>query len=97
VRLGNVAVGPRDAAGRLGRHPRPATRASSDTCVQRHAREAFGITGLPNGTYYIEIANPQHELFETSYHNDSLREVIIAGHRAAQVPASRGIDPGHLG
>ena len=73
-----------------------------DTYVQQNEGEAFDITNLPNGTYYIQIiANPQHKLFETNYRNDSsLRKVILGGtpgHRTVKVPALHGIDPEHLG
>jgi hypothetical protein len=69
-----------------------------DTYFQFLAGQAFNITNLPNGTYYIEIiANPEHVLFETNTHNDiSLRRVIIGGkpgHRTVRVPAFHGIDP----
>jgi hypothetical protein len=73
-----------------------------DTYVQQSEDEAFDITNLPNGTYYIQIiANPQHKIFETNYRNDSsLRKVIIGGtpgHRTVNVPAVHGIDPEHMG
>ncbi len=73
-----------------------------DTYVQQTEDEAFDITGLPNGTYYIQIvANPEHKIFETNYRNDaSLRKVILGGtpgHRTVKVPALHGIDPEHLG
>jgi Lysyl oxidase len=69
-----------------------------DTYDQSKAGQAFDITKLPNGTYYIEIiANPQHVLHEVTRSNDiSLRKVIIsgtAGHRLVVVPAWHGIDP----
>jgi Lysyl oxidase len=69
-----------------------------DTYDQSKAGQAFNITKLPNGTYYIEIiANPEHVLHEVTRSNDiSLRKVIItgtAGHRTVRVPAWRGIDP----
>ena len=69
-----------------------------DTYVQYLAGQAFDITHLPNGTYYIEIiANPEHRLYESNYSNDtSLRKVIIGGtpsHRTVRVPAVHGIDP----
>lgn len=73
-----------------------------DTYLQQNEDEAFDITNLPNGTYYIQIiVNPQHKIFETNYRNDtSLRKVILGGtpgHRTVQVPALHGIDPEHLG
>jgi hypothetical protein len=69
-----------------------------DTYVQYSAGQAFDISHLPNGTYYIEIiANPEKILYETNYSNDSsLRKVIIGGtpgHRTVRVPAYDGIDP----
>jgi hypothetical protein len=71
-----------------------------DTYEQFLAGQAFDITNLPNGTYYVEIiANPEHMLKETSYRNDiTLRKVILTGvkgHRHFIVPAYSGIDPEH--
>jgi len=72
----------------------------ADTYFQSVAGQAFDITHLPNGTYYIEvIANPERVLHEVTYGNDiSLRKVIIGGtpgHRTVRVPAYYGIDPEH--
>lgn len=69
-----------------------------DTYFQFLAGQAFNISNLPNGTYYIEIiANPEHILRETNTHNDvSFRRVILGGtpgHRTVRVPAYHGIDP----
>jgi hypothetical protein len=69
-----------------------------DTYQQFLAGQAFDITNLPNGTYFVEvIANPEHLLRETSYGNDvSLRKIIISGtkgHRHVKVPAYYGMDP----
>ncbi len=69
-----------------------------DTYTQDVAGQAFDITSLPNGTYYIEVtANPQHVLREQkSSNNISLRKVILggtSGHRTVQVPGWHGIDP----
>jgi hypothetical protein len=69
-----------------------------DTYIQSIAGQAFDITKLPNGTYYIEVlANPGHLLHETIAANDvTLRKVIISGtrgHRRVKVPAWNGIDP----
>jgi hypothetical protein len=69
-----------------------------DTYFQDVAGQAFDITSVPNGTYYIEvIANPQHVLYESNTRNDvSLRKVILGGtpgHRTVKVPAWHGIDP----
>jgi len=69
-----------------------------DTYTQSIAGQAFDITSVPNGTYYIEvIANPQHVLYESNARNDvSLRKVILGGtpgHRTVKVPAWHGIAP----
>ncbi len=69
-----------------------------DTYTQFTPGQAFRITNLPNGTYYIEIiANPEKLLYETNPRNDiSLRKVILGGtpgHRTVRVPALHGIDP----
>jgi hypothetical protein len=69
-----------------------------DTYSQFKAGQAFNITSLRDGTYYIEIiANPEHLLHEVTRANDvSLRKVIItgpAGQRHVRVPAWHGIDP----
>lgn len=69
-----------------------------DTYLQSVAGQAFDITRVPNGTYYIEIAaNPLHVLHELSSANDiSLRKVVLGGsrgHRTVRVPAWRGLDP----
>jgi hypothetical protein len=69
-----------------------------DTYIQSIAGQAFDITNLRNGTYYVQvIANPGHVLHETSTANDvTVRKVIISGtrgHRHVMVPAWNGIDP----
>ena len=69
-----------------------------DTYDQYKAGQAFNITKLANGTYYIEIiANPERVLHEATTANDiSLRKVIISGtpgHRTVRVPAWHGINP----
>jgi hypothetical protein len=69
-----------------------------DTYVQSIAGQAFDITKMPNGTYYIQVtANPGHLLHETTTSNDvTVRKVIISGargHRHVRVPAWNGIDP----
>ena len=69
-----------------------------DTYLQSIAGQAFDITSVPDGTYYIEItANPRHVLYESNTRNDvSLRKVILGGtpgHRTVKVPAWHGIDP----
>jgi len=68
-----------------------------DTYIQSIAGQAFDITKLPNGTYYIQVtANPGHLLHETTTANDvTVRKVIISGtrgHRHVKVPAWNGID-----
>jgi hypothetical protein len=73
-----------------------------DTYEQFLPGQAFNVTHLPNGTYYIEIiANPNKVLHETNYHNNvSLRKIILGGtpgHRTVKVPAVHGIDPEHMG
>ncbi|MGN6792727.1 MAG: lysyl oxidase family protein [Streptosporangiaceae bacterium] len=73
-----------------------------DTYEQFLPGQAFTITNVPNGTYYIEIiANPNKVLHETNYHNNvSLRKIILSGtpgHRTVKVPAVHGIDPEHMG
>ena len=52
-----------------------------DTYDQSRAGQAFDITSLPNGVYYIKIiANPRGELHELSTAgNVSLRKVILGG------------------
>jgi hypothetical protein len=69
-----------------------------DTYIQSLPGQAFDITKLPNGTYYVQVtANPGHHLHETSSANDvTVRKVIISGtrgHRHVKVPAWNGIDP----
>jgi hypothetical protein len=69
-----------------------------DTYQQFLSGQAFDITHVPNGTYYIEIiANPEKLLRECDVSNDiSLRRVILGGklgHPTIRVPAWHGIDP----
>jgi hypothetical protein len=69
-----------------------------DTYEQFLAGQAFDITHVPNGTYYIKVtANPEKVLYETTTSNDiSYRKVILGGtpgHRTVKVPAWHGIDP----
>jgi hypothetical protein len=71
-----------------------------DTYFQFIPGQAFNITHVPNGTYYIEIiANPERLIHESSTSNDiSVRQVILGGtrgHRTVRVPAYHGIDPEH--
>ncbi len=70
----------------------------ADTYEQSIPGQAFDITHVPNGTYYIEvIANPEKVLYETTTSNDvSYRKIILGGtpgHRTVKVPAWHGIDP----
>jgi len=66
-----------------------------DTYLQYLPGQAFDVTDLPNGTYYIRvIANPDQRLYESTTHNNaSLRQVILGG-----TPAERTVDvpPYHL-
>jgi hypothetical protein len=57
-----------------------------DYYMQDVAGQAFDITGLPNGTYYIEItANPDNLLAEADYDNNvSLRRIRLGGTRGAR-------------
>ena len=69
----------------------------ADTYDQSRPGQAFDLTGLPNGTYYIEItANPEGRLHERSRANNvSLRKVILGGRpgaRTVEVPPHEGID-----
>ncbi len=72
-----------------------------DTYEQFLPGQAFDVSSLPNGTYYIEIiANPLKVLHESNTANDvSLRKIILGGtpgHRTVRVPAYHGIDPEHM-
>jgi hypothetical protein len=65
---------------------------SGDTYTQDLPGQSFDITGLPNGTYYIQVlANPEKRLKETNLNNNSaLRKVVLggrAGARTVTVPA----------
>jgi hypothetical protein len=69
-----------------------------DTYFQYLPGQSFNITGLPNGTYYIQVeANPLGVIHEVSRSNDiQLRQVILGGTpgaRTVTVPAWNGIDP----
>jgi hypothetical protein len=57
-----------------------------DTYSQSLPGQSFDVTGLANGTYYIEVkANPANKLFETSTaNNTSLRQVILGGKPGAR-------------
>ncbi|MEW2401682.1 lysyl oxidase family protein [Streptomyces sp. NPDC046862] len=70
---------------------------SGDTYTQYRPGQSFDITGLPNGTYYIQvIANPEKRLQETNLDNNvALRKVILGGTpgaRTVQVPPHDLID-----
>lgn len=54
---------------------------SGDTYTQYRPGQSFDITGLPNGTYYIQvIANPENRLQETNHKNNiALRKVVLGG------------------
>ncbi len=62
-----------------------------DTYSQYLPGQSFDVTGLPNGTYYIEVkANPENRLTESNLtNNTSLRKVILGGtpgNRTVKVP-----------
>jgi len=59
---------------------------SGDTYTQYRPGQSFDITGLPNGTYYIQvIANPEKRLQETNLNNNvALRKVILGGTEGAR-------------
>ena len=68
-----------------------------DTYFQSLPGQAFDVTNLPNGTYYIAVvANPLGALYERHPHNDvSYRKIILGGlpgHRTVVVPPYQGID-----
>ncbi|MEV7080368.1 lysyl oxidase family protein [Streptomyces sp. NPDC093516] len=65
---------------------------SGDTYTQDLPGQSFDITGVPNGTYYIQVlANPEKRLKETNLGNNSaLRKVVLGGKpgkRTVTVPA----------
>jgi len=69
-----------------------------DTYLQCVGGQAFNITDVPNGTYYVSIeVNPEHLLYEQTEANDvTLRKVILRGkpgQRTVCVPAVDGLDP----
>ncbi len=68
-----------------------------DTYLQSVAGQAFDITTVPNGSYFIEVeVNPAHLLYEQdTANNSSFRRVILrgdAGHRRVCVPPLGGVD-----
>jgi hypothetical protein len=69
---------------------------NGDTYSQDRPGQSFEITGLPNGTYYVQVlANPAKKLAETSTtNNSSLRKIILGGTptaRTVTVPPVNGI------
>jgi hypothetical protein len=69
---------------------------NGDTYSQARPGQSFEITGLPNGTYYIQVkANPANKLSELSTSNNSaLRKIVLGGtaaKRTLTVPAVNGI------
>jgi hypothetical protein len=69
---------------------------NGDTYTQARPGQSFEVTGLKNGTYYIEVkANPANKLSELSTtNNSSLRQIILGGtaaKRTLTVPPVNGI------
>jgi hypothetical protein len=69
---------------------------NGDTYTQDRPGQSFEITGLKNGTYYIEVkANPVHKLSElNTANNSSLRKIVLGGtaaKRTLTVPPVNGI------
>ena len=71
----------RAATARRSACARCSTPAPGDTYEQFREGQAFDLTGVKNGTYYIEVAaNPDKVLYEGSRKNNvSLRKVVIGG------------------
>lgn len=67
---------------------------SGDTYTQYRPGQSFDITGLPNGTYYIQvIANPANRLQETDTKNNvSLRKVVLGGTDGARTVSVPPVD-----
>ena len=70
---------------------------NGDTYTQDRPGQSFEITGLKNGTYYIEVkANPSNKLTELSRtNNTALRKIILGGTPTARtltVPPVNGIE-----
>ncbi len=68
-----------------------------DTYGQYLAGQAFDITDLPNGTYFVKVvANPDGRIIERNPDNNvSYRKVILGGvpgERTVAVPPYRGVD-----
>ena len=69
---------------------------NGDTYSQDRPGQSFEVTGLKNGTYYIQVkANPAHKLSELSTANNaSVRKIVLGGttaHRTLVVPPVNGI------
>ncbi|MBO3741193.1 lysyl oxidase family protein [Actinoplanes flavus] len=69
---------------------------NGDTYTQDRPGQSFDITGLPNGTYWIQVtANPSNRLAElTTGNNVALRKIVLGGtaaRRTLTVPAVHGI------
>jgi Lysyl oxidase len=69
---------------------------NGDTYSQARPGQSFEVTGLPNGTYYIEVkANPANKLSELNTSNNSaLRKIVLGGtatKRTLTVPPVNGI------
>ncbi|MET8982885.1 lysyl oxidase family protein [Streptomyces sp. NPDC004539] len=67
---------------------------SGDTYTQYRPGQSFDVTGLPNGTYYIEVkANPANRLQETDLKNNvSLRKVTLGGTEGARTVSVPPVD-----
>ncbi|GAV41897.1 lysyl oxidase family protein [Streptomyces acidiscabies] len=67
---------------------------SGDTYTQYRPGQSFDVTGLPNGTYYIEVkANPANRLQETNLKNNvSLRKVVLGGKEGARTVSVPPVD-----
>ncbi|MHC5906278.1 lysyl oxidase family protein [Streptomyces sp. S6] len=67
---------------------------SGDTYTQYRPGQSFDVTGLPNGTYYIEVkANPANRLQETDLKNNvSLRKVVLGGKDGARTVTVPPVD-----
>lgn len=73
-----------------------------DTYFQFGGGQAFDITGLPNGTYFVKVeVNPLGALYETNLSNNVvLRKVKLrgpVGQRRVTVPPWHGIDTENYG
>ena len=69
---------------------------NGDTYTQERPGQSFDVTGLPNGTYHIQVkANPAGKLAELSTgNNTSLRTIVLGGtakKRTLTVPPVHGI------